>query len=229
MPTDATGTPTSLGIRKYNTSADAPSGLGFNGAMDDIDALLVARIPKTLLSAAGDIIYASGVSTPARLAVGATGNVLTVAGGLPSWAAPSSATELAYNEFTANVTATVVAEASAVSVIASSSVAYDGATPVVIEFFASQVSAATAAGSVTILSLWEDAVDLGWIGVIQQNVASTSALTVPVRAARRRTPSAASHTYTVKAHSTTAAGVVVAGAGGAGTNLPGYIRITKAA
>lgn len=40
MPTDATGTPTSLGIRKYNTSADAPSGLGFNGAMDDIDALL---------------------------------------------------------------------------------------------------------------------------------------------------------------------------------------------
>lgn len=46
MATDATGTPTSLGIRKYNTSVDAPSGLGFNGAMDDIDALLVARVTK---------------------------------------------------------------------------------------------------------------------------------------------------------------------------------------
>lgn len=47
MPTDATGTPTSLGIRTYNTSADAPSGLGFNGAMADIDALLVQRLKLT--------------------------------------------------------------------------------------------------------------------------------------------------------------------------------------
>ena len=43
MAQDATGTPTSLGIPKYNTAADAPSGKGFNAAMDTIDALLVAR------------------------------------------------------------------------------------------------------------------------------------------------------------------------------------------
>lgn len=39
MATDATGTPTAKGIRKYNPDADAPSGVGFNGAMDDIDTL----------------------------------------------------------------------------------------------------------------------------------------------------------------------------------------------
>jgi len=44
-------------------------------------------ITKGLLDAAGDIIYASSNDTPARLAVGANGEVLTLAAGIPSWAA----------------------------------------------------------------------------------------------------------------------------------------------
>ena len=44
-------------------------------------------ITKALLTAAGDIIYASGVGTPAVLAKGADTNVLTLAAGVPSWAA----------------------------------------------------------------------------------------------------------------------------------------------
>lgn len=90
MPTDATGTPTSLGIRKYNTSVDAPSGLGFNGAMDDIDALLVARTKA--LTATGDLLFASAANTPARLPIGTTGQVLAVVGGLPAWAAAGATT-----------------------------------------------------------------------------------------------------------------------------------------
>lgn len=43
MAQDATGTPTSQGIPKYNTAADSPSGKGFNAAMDAIDALIVAK------------------------------------------------------------------------------------------------------------------------------------------------------------------------------------------
>lgn len=46
MPTDLTGTPTSLGIGTYNVDADAPSGLGFNEAMAQIDALIAARATK---------------------------------------------------------------------------------------------------------------------------------------------------------------------------------------
>lgn len=38
---------------------------------------------------AGDILYASGTSTLSKLAAGTNGDVLTLASGLPSWAAPS--------------------------------------------------------------------------------------------------------------------------------------------
>lgn len=44
MATDATGTPTPLGIPKFNTANDAPSGLGFNAVMDSIDTLIAARV-----------------------------------------------------------------------------------------------------------------------------------------------------------------------------------------
>ena len=44
-------------------------------------------ITKALLTAAGDIVYASASATPAILAVGSDTNVLTLAAGVPSWAA----------------------------------------------------------------------------------------------------------------------------------------------
>jgi len=47
-------------------------------------------IAKTLTTTTGDIIYASSANTPARLAIGSNGKVLTVASGIPSWATPSS-------------------------------------------------------------------------------------------------------------------------------------------
>jgi hypothetical protein len=54
-------------------------------AQDDSNA-----IQNALLTTTGDTIYASGASTPARLGVGTTGQVLTVAGGIPSWATPAT-------------------------------------------------------------------------------------------------------------------------------------------
>lgn len=41
------------------------------------------------MTTTGDTIYSSSGSTPARLGIGSTGQVLTVAGGIPSWATPS--------------------------------------------------------------------------------------------------------------------------------------------
>ena len=41
------------------------------------------------MTTTGDIIYSSPGSTPVRLGIGSTGNVLTVASGVPSWAAPA--------------------------------------------------------------------------------------------------------------------------------------------
>lgn len=43
------------------------------------------------MTTTGDTIYSSSGSTPARLGIGTTGQVLTVAGGIPSWATPAGA------------------------------------------------------------------------------------------------------------------------------------------
>jgi hypothetical protein len=42
------------------------------------------------MTTTGDTIYSSSGSTPARLGIGTTGQVLTVSGGVPSWAAPAT-------------------------------------------------------------------------------------------------------------------------------------------
>jgi len=47
-------------------------------------------ITKAILTAAGDIIYASASATPAILAKGSDDDVLTLAAGVPSWAAPGA-------------------------------------------------------------------------------------------------------------------------------------------
>jgi hypothetical protein len=44
-----------------------------------------AFVNDSLLTTTGDIIYASGVSTPARLGIGSTGQLLGVSGGVPAW------------------------------------------------------------------------------------------------------------------------------------------------
>jgi len=42
------------------------------------------------MTTTGDTIYSSSGSTPARLGIGSTGQVLTVASGIPSWATPAA-------------------------------------------------------------------------------------------------------------------------------------------
>lgn len=82
--------------RDLASAAPAPSTvsseeLGYvDGVTSAIQTQLDAKIAKTLTSTTGDIIYASGANTPARLGIGSTGNVLTVASGVPSWAAPAA-------------------------------------------------------------------------------------------------------------------------------------------
>jgi hypothetical protein len=71
-----------------------------------VDTSLKALNPETTL---GDISYRSATAnTNTRLAIGSTGNVLTVAGGVPSWAAPASGLTL--------ILATALSAASAVNI-----------------------------------------------------------------------------------------------------------------
>jgi len=45
------------------------------------------KIPKSTVTTNGDLIYGTGSSTVTRLGIGSTGQVLTVSGGVPTWAA----------------------------------------------------------------------------------------------------------------------------------------------
>ena len=49
-----------------------------------------AAIPKSTVTTSGDVIYATGSSAVTRLGIGSTGQVLTVSGGVPSWATPTA-------------------------------------------------------------------------------------------------------------------------------------------
>jgi hypothetical protein len=56
---------------------------------DSADATVKALNPETTL---GDIAYRSATAnTNTRLAIGSTGNILTVSGGVPAWVAPAAA------------------------------------------------------------------------------------------------------------------------------------------
>ena len=74
------------------TSSDLVTDLpaDFDVALQGVDTRLKALQPGTTL---GDLAYSSATAnTNTRLAVGTTGQVLTVAGGVPSWATPASTT-----------------------------------------------------------------------------------------------------------------------------------------
>ena len=73
------------------TSTDLVTDLpaDFDVALQGVDTRLKALQPGTTL---GDIAYSSATAnTNTRLAIGSSGNVLTVSGGVPAWTAPASA------------------------------------------------------------------------------------------------------------------------------------------
>lgn len=72
------------------TSSDLVTDLpaDFDVALQGVDTRLKALQPGTTL---GDLAYSSATAnTNTRLGIGSTGNVLTVAGGVPTWAAPAA-------------------------------------------------------------------------------------------------------------------------------------------
>jgi hypothetical protein len=68
-------------VLKKNTNAD----------MDFVWGTDTAGMTNPMTTT-GDTIYSSSGSTPARLGIGTTGQIMTVAAGVPSWATPGGAT-----------------------------------------------------------------------------------------------------------------------------------------
>lgn len=75
-----------------------------DGVTSSVQTQLDAKIAKTLTSTTGDIIYASSANTPARLGIGSTSQVLSVSGGVPSWATITSSPVFPATAVSSNVT-----------------------------------------------------------------------------------------------------------------------------
>jgi hypothetical protein len=134
--------------------------------------------------------------------------------------------EIDYVAFTSVVSPTATTEATANSVVASNSVAYDGSTVVLIEFFCAGATPETSGTTSTLIfTLYDGSSSIGIWGYVYSQAASNAYR--PIHLARRLTPSNASHTYSCRAYVSGGTGTVIGGAGGAAANVPGFIRITK--
>ena len=71
-------------------SAVTATELGYvDGVTSAIQTQMDAKTAKATLTTTGDIYYASGANTPARLGIGSSAQVLTVSAGVPAWSTPA--------------------------------------------------------------------------------------------------------------------------------------------
>ena len=78
----------------------------FDVALQGVDTRLKALQPGTTL---GDLVYSSATAnTNTRLGVGSTGNVLTISGGVPVWAAPAGGGKVLQIVSASTTTATTI-------------------------------------------------------------------------------------------------------------------------
>lgn len=220
-------------------------------------AVADAAIAKSVGTTAGDLVYFTGAGVPVRLGVGSAAQTLKGGASAPAWGTvalselsgfPNDATkyargdgtwpvlplptlEMAYVEFTTTKTATSSTETSAVTVVSAGAVTFDGSTKVRIEFFSPHMEPSDNSNQ-GILTLF-DGNTSSPVGQLAWVFGGGSSSAYPIMAARELTPSAASHTYFVGILDGGAISAqharVIAGSGGTGTLLPGFIRISKAA
>lgn len=134
--------------------------------------------------------------------------------------------ELAYNEITANVSITSITSTAADLIVTAPAVMFDGVTPVFVEFYARSLTTPnTGVGSIVQAWLYQDGSVIGSLGLLR-SVASATA-EAPFMVARRLTPSAGSHTYSIRGTVSSGTGSVTASTGGGGTVVPAFIRVTR--
>lgn len=181
----------------------------------------------TIWDAAGDLAVGSGADTAAKLPIGATnGMALRRVSGAVAWDLPPGH-EYDYAEFTSAVTVTGTTEGGADTVVASNSVAYPGSVAVWVEFWSPYIQSDENHNIVLVLLQGATVLGVGGLQTAGDYASASFGRSIPgIR--RKVTPSAASHTFTVKAYKSGGTAIVGAGSGGSGQYLPGFIRVTKA-
>lgn len=108
------------------------------------------------------------------------------------------------------------------TVLVTGSLTIVAGTVIVVQFYCAQAIP----GDYFIFELYEDATDIGMIGVYNGGNPVPSGASLPLfMQSPRRAPTAGSHTYTLKAYRGTVNGTLVGRAGGAGTQYPMWLRV----
>lgn len=135
--------------------------------------------------------------------------------------------EIDYAEITTTVIPSATTEATAQVVVMGNAVVYDGVTPVFIEFYSPDARPDNAASQILNIWLYDGSSSIGRMLAVYAPAAA-AAVEGPIYSARRFVPSAASHTYSIRASVNAGTGAVGAGTGGGGAFIPAFIRITRA-
>jgi len=126
---------------------------------------------------------------------------------------------------TTTSTSTATSEAGAGSVVVSTAVTLDGTTGILVEFYCPWVAHDTA-GGVVVLTLFEDATALGELARV--DIAAAGGRSAPGVLMVGRIPASGTHTWTVKFWGSAGTKSVVAGPGGTGQPVNGFIRVRRA-
>jgi hypothetical protein len=132
--------------------------------------------------------------------------------------------EVNHTAFTSPVSITATTAATAQTVVSSGAITYE-AVPHMIEFYTPAAQPPSVSGARITFELYDSSTDITSLGYVQ--VPAAAAMLVATTILFRVTPTAASHTYIVKAFTSTGTSTVHAGAGGANVLPAGFVRIVR--
>lgn len=133
--------------------------------------------------------------------------------------------QVSYTEFTSPVSVTATVVASSDTVVTAPALTGDGSQAYLIEFFASVAQPSNVAGRFMVAHLFDGSNEAG--SLCQLTTPANAFMQAEMYGAVKITPSAAAHTYSIRAHVSAGTGTISAGTGGAGNIVPGYVRISK--
>ena len=161
---------------------------------------------------------------------GPAGGVLAGSYPNPTFAETPPGTQLGYTEFTAEVVITATAEGSATTVVTAPAVVVASGETIAVEFYSPQYGGAVAGDDLHVY-LYEDGSSIGFMARATILVSAFGGLQPLWLRSDNMSPTAASHTYSIRATRSSGANAqsIYGGVGGSGAARPGYIRVVHIA